>query len=205
MVILLRIMEKEMKARLESTKARYEELEKKLIDNDVLSDMNVFKALSKEKASIEDIVAKYDEYLRNESDKNDAFIMMDEADEEISSFAKATFQELSKNEEKIIDDLKILLIPKDPNDGKNIIVEIRGAVGGDEGNIFAGDLFRMYFRYAEKQGWKTQILDAFECGAGGYSFISFMIKGDNVYSKLKFESGFLSYHLHELKAEVHRL
>ena len=189
MVILLRIMEKEMKARLESTKARYEEFEKILIDNDVLSDMNVFKALSKEKASIEDIVAKYDEYLRNESDKNDAFIMMDEADEEISSFAKATFQELSKNEEKIIDDLKILLIPKDPNDGKNIIVEIRGAVGGDEGNIFAGDLFRMYFRYAEKQGWKTQILDAFECGAGGYSFISFMIKGDNVYSKLKFESG----------------
>lgn len=178
-----------MKARLESTKARYNELEQKLMDPEVLGNMNTFKALSKEKASIEDIVAKFDEFLANESEKNDAFIMMGETDPEIAAFAKESYHELSKNEEKIIEELRFLLVPKDPNDGKNIIVEIRGAVGGDEANIFAGDLFRMYVRYAEKQGWKIQVLDAFDCGAGGYSFISFMAKGDNVYSKLKFESG----------------
>lgn len=178
-----------MRARLESTKTRFKELEDKLIDQDVLSDMNAFRTFSKEKASIEDIVNKYEEFLVNERDKNDAFLMMNEPDEEIAIFAKETYSELSAREEQIIDELRILLVPKDPNDGKNIIVEIRGAVGGDEANIFAGDLFRMYVRYAEKQGWKIQILDAFDCGAGGYSFISFMAKGENVYSKLKFESG----------------
>lgn len=178
-----------MRARLEQTKNRYIELEEKLVSPDVLNNMNEFRDFSKEKASIEDIVEKFDEFLKNESDKNDALLMMNENDEEISSFAKQTFQELSKNEDVLIEELKILLIPKDPNDGKNIIVEIRGAVGGDEANIFAGDLFRMYVKYAERQNWKIQILDESECGAGGFSFISFMIKGDNVYSKLKFESG----------------
>ena len=114
---------------------------------------------------------------------------MKENDPEIKEMAELELSELEEKKPQIEEKLHLELIPKDPNDNKNVIVEIRGAAGGDEGNIFAGDLYRMYVKYAESQGWKIEILEAQDSEAGGYSLISFMIKGEGVYSKLKFESG----------------
>ena len=110
-------------------------------------------------------------------------------DPEMGEFAKEELESLEKNKEELNKELEILLIPKDPNDGKNVIVEIRGAAGGDEGNIFAGDLYRMYTKYAEKEGWKTEPITEEYSEGGGFSLVSFMIKGKNVYSKMKYESG----------------
>ena len=110
-------------------------------------------------------------------------------DPELSELAKQELESLMVEKEKLEHDIEILLLPKDPNDGKNVIMEIRGAAGGDEGNIFAGDLFEMYKKLAEKEGWKIEIMEEDPSEAGGYTLISFMIKGDNVYSKLKYESG----------------
>ena len=110
-------------------------------------------------------------------------------DPELAEMAHEEVESLTQEKEALDQKIELLLVPKDPNDGKNIIAEIRGAAGGDEANIFAGDLYRMYQKYAEKQGWKTEVLDATEGEAGGFSQIQFMIKGKNVYSKLKYESG----------------
>ena len=110
-------------------------------------------------------------------------------DPELSELAKQELESLMVEKEKLEHVIEILLLPKDPNDGKNVIMEIRGAAGGDEGNIFAGDLFEMYKKLAEKEGWKIEIMEEDPSEAGGYTLISFMIKGDNVYSKLKYESG----------------
>ena len=110
-------------------------------------------------------------------------------DPELSEFAKEELAENQKKLEKLNSEIEILLLPKDPNDGKNVIVEIRGAAGGDEGNIFAGDLFDMYRKLAEKEGWKIELMEEEKSEAGGFSFISFLVKGENVYSKLKYESG----------------
>ncbi len=112
-----------------------------------------------------------------------------ESDPEIKEMAELELSELEEKKPQLEEKLHLELIPKDPNDNKNVIVEIRGAAGGDEGNIFAGDLYRMYVKYAESQGWKIEVLEAQDSEAGGYSLISFMIKGEGVYSKLKFESG----------------
>lgn len=166
---------------------RYNEIEKELLNPDILSDYSKMKTLSKEKSDLETVVNKYNEYKQVLESINDAKALVN--DPELGDLAKI---ELEENNEKLISlthELEILLIPKDENDGKNIIMEIRGAAGGDEANIFAGDLFRMYSRYAEKQGWKIEVTNAVEGTAGGYSQIEFMIKGENVYSKLKFESG----------------
>ena len=182
-------MEEAMYQRLKVAKARLEEIDNELIKEDITNDMNYFRSLNKERASLEPQVEKFNEYLMTVENKKQAFEMSKDQDLEIAEMGKEEFKNLSQKEEQIVDELHILLIPKDPNDDKNIIVEIRGAVGGDEANIFAGDLFRMYTKYAEVQGWKLQILDASPCEAGGYALISFKIKGDGVYSKLKFESG----------------
>ncbi len=182
-------MEEIMFERLNSAKKRLAEIDKQLMDENIAKDINLFKNLSKERANLEPQVSKFNEYLKTIEDKQQAFEMSKDNDNDIAEMGKEEYKRLSNLEETIIDELNILLIPKDPNDDKNIIVEIRGAVGGDEANIFAGDLFRMYTKYAEKQNWKMQILDSSPCEAGGYSLISFKIKGDSVYSKLKFESG----------------
>ena len=110
-------------------------------------------------------------------------------DPELSEMAHEELNSLEEAKTKLESDIEVMLLPKDPNDGKNVIVEIRGAAGGDEGNIFAGDLYRMYTKYAEKEGWKIEELESQEGAAGGYALISFMVKGENVYSKLKYESG----------------
>lgn len=182
-------MEDGLRKRLELTKKRLAEIDAQLLKPDVTNDLNNFRAISVERSQIEDIVEKYNEYVRIENDIEAALLLMEEKDPEISEFAHQEYKDLSAKLPLLLDDLKVLLIPKDPYDDKNIVVEIRGAVGGDEANIFAGDLFRMYVKYAERQGWKMQILDESSSDAGGFSQISFMIKGKGVYAKLKYESG----------------
>lgn len=182
-------MDENMKKRLEATKERFASLEAELEKEDVASDINRFTKLSKEKAYLEEPTRLYNEYLKHEQEIADSFELENSGDEEIAELAKEERKSAQARNEELEETLKTLLLPKDPNDDKNIIVEIRGAVGGDEANIFAGDLFRMYEKYSEKQGWKIKMLDASVSEAGGYSYVSFMIKGDSVYSKLKFESG----------------
>ena len=145
--------------------------------------------LNKERANLEEPVEKYQEYKKMLQDIEDSKIMENDEDPEIVAFAKENIKDLTTKSSELYDEIKIMLIPKDPNDEKNIICEIRGAAGGDEANIFAGDLFRMYTRYAEQKGWKIQVLDSNESEMGGFASISFMIKGEGVYSRLKFESG----------------
>lgn len=182
-------MEDNMLRRLEITKKRLAEIDLDLADEYVVRDISRFKSLSKERSSIAGICDKYDEYNRLLKESDEAQVMINDSDEEISSLGKDEYQNLQNRITKIEEELHVMLIPKDPNDEKNIIVEIRGAVGGDEANIFAGDLFRMYTRYAEHNNWKIQMIDESSSGAGGFSLVSFMIKGEGAYSKLKFESG----------------
>ncbi len=182
-------MEEIMFDRLNMAKKRLEEIDEQLMDENITKDIETFKKISKERSTLEPQVEKFNEYLKVVEDKKQSLEMSNDSDKDIAEMGKEEYKRLSLLEEEIIEELNVLLIAKDPNDEKNIIVEIRGAVGGDEANIFAGDLFRMYNKYSEMQNWKLQILDASPCEAGGYSLISFKIKGDSVYSKLKFESG----------------
>jgi peptide chain release factor 1 len=176
-----------MEERLEFISNKYHEIEEELSKPEVLSDYNKMRKLSQEKSNLESTVLKYEEYKKCNEEISELKDLVN--DPEMGEMASL---ELASNQEKIKqieEELKILLIQKDENDGKNIIMEIRGAAGGDEANIFAGDLYRMYTRYAEKQGWKTEVLNAQEGTSGGYSQIEFSINGTSVYSKLKYESG----------------
>ena len=173
--------------RLETTLNRYNELSEELSKPEVLSNVELMTALSKEQAQISDIVDKYKEYKKVLSDLEEAKELLN--DKEMAELAKEDFNNLTVEKEQLEKELEILLLPKDPNDDKNIIVEIRGAAGGDEANIFAGDLFEMYSRYAESKNWRIEITNSEPGAAGGYSQIEFMVKGENVYSKLKYESG----------------
>ena len=178
-----------MRKRLEAVTERYLKLSDELAQDDAANDLARFTKISKEKADLEPAYDRYVHYKKLEQDVKDSIEMENSGDEELVEFAKTTRKEALAEMESLEEEFKTLLLPKDPNDDKNIIVEIRGAVGGDEANIFAGDLMRMYAKYAEKQGWKISLLDASLGAAGGYSSVSFMIKGDSVYSKLKCESG----------------
>ncbi len=173
--------------RLEATLERYNYLTNELSKTEVLSDVKLMTTLSKEQASLREIIEKYKLYKKVINDIEAATEMLN--DKEMASFAKEELSNLENKKELIEGELEVLLLPKDPNDDKNIIVEIRGAAGGDEANLFAGDLFDMYSRYAENMGWKVEIINSVEGTSGGYSQIEFMIKGDSVYSKLKYESG----------------
>ena len=173
--------------RLEIIKQRYDEINEELLKPEVLSDFSKQKKLSKEKGSIEEVVNKYDEYQKLIKEISDLKTLVN--DPEMHEIAQ---MELDENQNKLADltkEIEILLLPKDENDSKDIIMEIRGAAGGDEANIFAGDLFRMYNKYAEKNGWKIEVTHDVEGEAGGFSTIEYTIRGNNVYSKLKFESG----------------
>ena len=173
--------------RLEIIKKRYEELSEELINPEIINDYNKFKSISKEHSDLETIVKKYEE-LTNVTEEIEGLKLMVN-DPEMGAIAKEELELNELKKDNLIKELEILLIPKDENDGKDIIMEIRGAAGGDEANIFAGDLFRMYSKYAEKNGWKIEINNEEPGTSGGYSQIEFSIKGENVYSKLKFESG----------------
>ena len=176
-----------MKERLESIKKRYEEIANLLMDPEIMSDFNKIKALSKEQSDLKEIVDKYKEYETAEEHLKEAKEVLN--DPELREMAELEIEENTAKLEQLNHELEILLIPKDENDGKNIIMEIRGAAGGDEANIFAGDLLRMYTYYAEKQGWKIEIDHQVEGTSGGFSQVECTIKGENVYSKLKYESG----------------
>ena len=149
--------------------------------------MNKMKSLSKEASDLEETVNAYHEYKKILSGIEDTKEMI--KDPEMGELAKEELVNLESEKTKLEEKIEVLLIPKDPNDSKNVIVEIRGAAGGDEANIFAGDLYRMYSRYAEKQGFKIELIDAEEGASGGFSQIEFMVKGEGAYSKLKYESG----------------
>ena len=173
--------------RLELIKARYDELSQELLNPELMSDYNNMKKISKEHSDLEVTVKKYEELVSVEEEINGLKDMVN--DPEMAAMAKIELEANESRKEELIKEIEILLIPKDENDGKDIIMEIRGAAGGDEANIFAGDLFRMYSKYAEKNGWKIEVNNADEGTSGGFSQIEFSIKGENVYSKLKFESG----------------
>ena len=173
--------------KLDAITEKYQELAKELTNPDVLSDYEKLKKLSKEQKDLEETYNKYSEYKKNSSNLEEAKQLVN--DPEMGEMAQLEIEELTKRQEELLKELEVLLIPKDENDDKNIIMEIRGAAGGDEANIFAGDLFRMYSRYADKNGWKLDIINEEAGTSGGYSQIEAKIKGENVYSKLKYESG----------------
>ncbi len=175
--------------RLDAMEKRLKEIDDLLCDENITSDIAKLTSLNKERANLEDPVMEYGKYKKMLSDLEDAMTMLHDEDEEIVTFAKETIHDLNIAKEEMYQKIKLMLVPKDPNDEKNVVCEIRGAAGGDEANIFAGDLFRMYTRYAETMGWKIQIIDETPSEMGGFANISFMIKGNGVYSRLKFESG----------------
>ena len=173
--------------RLEATLEKYNNLQEELTKPEVLSDIKKTKEYSKEMAELEEIVNCYKKYKKVLEDIEDTKEMT--KDSEVGEMAKEELKTLEAEKEELDKELEVLLIPKDPNDKKNVIMEIRGAAGGDEANIFAGDLFRMYTRYAEKQGFTYQVYNSIEGTAGGFSQIELMIKGKGAYSLLKYESG----------------
>ena len=173
--------------RLEATLEKYNHLQEELAKPEVLSDIKLTRTYSKEMSDLEDIVTCYKKYKKVLEGIEDAKEMVN--DSELGEMAKEELKDLEEQKTKLDSELEVLLIPKDPNDSKNIIMEIRGAAGGDEANIFAGDLFRMYTRYAEKQGFTYQVYNSVEGTAGGYAQIEFIIKGTGAYSLLKYESG----------------
>ena len=176
--------------RLEDTLVRFEELLSMLSEPDVANDPKRFQKLMKEQADLAPIVEAYKEYKENKQNIEDSLAMLqEESDEELRELAKEELAESKEKVEELEQKLKILLLPKDPNDDKNVIVEIRAGAGGDEAALFAGDLFRMYARYAERRKWKIEIMNTSESDLGGFKEISFMIKGEGAYSRLKYESG----------------
>ena len=182
-------MNESMLERLKTMENRYEELGHMLMDPDIGSDIKKMTDVTKEQASLQAAYDLYQEYKEIENGIEEAKELAKEHDPEIKEMAKMELAELEEKLPDVIKKLEIELIPKDPNDNTNVIMEIRVAAGGDEGNIFAGDLYRMYVKYAESQGWKVEVMEAIDAEAGGYSLISFMVKGEGVYGKLKFESG----------------
>ncbi len=179
-----------MLKKLEVLEDTYRDLSEKIGDPEIINDQKTWQKYVKEHSDLEPIIMKYREYkevLNNINESKE--ILQEESDEDLRELAK---MELSENEEKvepIESEIKVLLLPKDPNDDKSVIVEVRGGAGGDEAALFAGNLFRMYTRYAERRGWKMELLSANETGVGGYKEVSFMIKGKGAYSRLKYESG----------------
>lgn len=175
--------------RLESLEARYDKLNELLSDPEVINDSKKLREYSKEQSDLQDVITAYREYKDVTTQLSDAKEMLEDEDDEMREMAKMEISELSEQKEELEERLRILLLPKDPNDDKNVIMEVRGAAGGDEAALFAGDLFRMYSRYAESQGWKIDVMDSNTTGVGGFKEVVFMINGNGAYSKLKFENG----------------
>jgi peptide chain release factor 1 len=176
--------------KLESIRHRFEEIGQLIVQPDAMADMKTYTQLNKEYRDLEKIVKKYSEYKKAVDNLNSAKeVLKTEKDEEFREMAKAEIDELSPEIDSLEEELKFMLIPKDPNDSKNIILEVRAGTGGDEASIFAGDLFRMYEQFAEKMGWKMSILSFSEGSVGGFKEIITSVEGEDVYGKLKFESG----------------
>lgn len=176
--------------KLEATENKYEELNHKLSDPSVISNQEEYKRLMKEHAELIEVVSKYREYKKLSSDISDAKEMMQEhLDKEFREMVEAEFQQLKEKLEQVKNALRLLLMPKDPNDDRSVIVEIRGGAGGEEAALFAGSLFRMYIRFAERNGWYTEILSSNPTEIGGFKEIVFAIEAKGAFSRLKFESG----------------
>ncbi len=173
--------------KLEAVEKRYEELNKKIADPEIIARTSEWTGYMKEHAEIEEVVLKYKEYKKVLQQLDDAEAML--SDPEMKELAEEDIKSAKEQIPKLEEELKILLIPKDPDDDRNIICEIRGGAGGDEAALFAGTLFRMYSMYAERKHWKIEVLNENETGLGGYKEISFMVTGKGAYSRLKFESG----------------
>ncbi|WP_456324027.1 peptide chain release factor 1 [Desulfonauticus submarinus] len=178
-----------MLAKLESLEQKFLELEKELSSPDIFQDQEKYKKISKAHSELQEIVSTYREYKKILNQIKENQELLKDKDPEIKELAEEEIKELKLQQKKLEDKLKILLIPKDPLDEKNIILEIRAGTGGEEAALFAADLFRMYSRYAENKGWKVEIMDAHETGTGGFKEVIANISGKQVYSRLKFESG----------------
>ena len=176
--------------RLDDMLRHYEELMLELNNPSVAEDQRKFRKLMKEQADLTPIVDAYKQYKQAKQDVDDSLALLDEeSDEEMKELAKEELADAKKRIEELEQELKILLLPKDPNDEKNVIVEIRAGAGGDEAALFASELYRMYVHYAESQHWKTEMINVSESGIGGMKEVEFMITGHGAYSKLKYESG----------------
>ncbi len=176
--------------RLQEIEVKYDELGELISDPDVIADQNRWRNLMKEHASLTDLVTLYREYKKCNEEINDAKEMLnDKLDDDFREMVKEELKENQALLEELEEKMKIELLPKDPNDSKNVIVEIRGGAGGDEASLFAYDLFRMYKMYAETQNWKIELLGSNDSEAGGFKEVSFLIKGDGAFSRLKYESG----------------
>ncbi|NMB33430.1 MAG: peptide chain release factor 1 [Clostridium sp.] len=179
-----------MLEKFQSAENRYDEINHKISDPSVIANQDEYRKLMKEHTELEEFVGKYTEYKKVQQEITDAKEMLNEKlDKEFHEMVEEELKGAQERFEVIKNEMKILLIPKDPNDDKNVIVEIRGGAGGDEAALFAGDLFRMYTRYAERRGWKTEMLDSNPTEIGGFKEVVFSIEGTGAYSKLKFESG----------------
>lgn len=176
--------------KLQSVEDRYLQLNEWLSDPDIVNDPDKLRDYSKEQSDLEETVQTYRSYKQTMEELDEAKTMLnDNMDDDMQQMVDDEVEELSRKQEELEEHLKVLLIPKDPNDEKNVIVEIRGAAGGDEAALFAGDLFRMYSRYAEKNNWKADVIESHETDMGGYKEIIFTINGEDAFSKMKYENG----------------
>ena len=175
--------------RLEEAEARYNELTVKMADPAVISDSEEYRKVSKSQSELTDLVFKFRDWKKAEQELKDARLMLEETDPDLRQMAEMEVTRLEPQVAAIEQELQMLLLPKDPNDEKNIILEIRKGAGGDEASLFAGEVFRMYTRYAEEQGWKVEITSLSESSVGGLSEVIAMVSGKKVYSRLKYESG----------------
>lgn len=177
--------------KLKALEERYEEINNKLMEPDVINDQALYTSLMKEYKSITPIIEKFREYKKAKESFDEAVELLDAGglDKEFKEMVQLQYDESKEQEEKLTEELKILLLPKDPNDDKNVIVEIRGGAGGEEASLFANSLYRMYTMYAERNGWSIEVINANETELGGFKEISFSIQGEGAYSRLKYESG----------------
>ena len=175
--------------KLEFTLEKYDELSAKVSDPEIISDQPTWQKLMKEMGEMDSLVQKYREYKKVKEELAEAKAMLEENDEELRDMAKTEITQLDGRIEELNEELRVLLLPKDPNDDKNVILEIRAGTGGEEAALFGSDLLRMYMRYAERKGWKTELMDVNDTGLGGIKEAVMLIKGKGAYSRLKYESG----------------
>ena len=176
-------------AKLEQLEKRFEELTQKMADPAVIGDSDQYRKVTKEQSELSELVGKFREWKKVENSLSQARAMLHEADPDLKAMAQEEVAQLEPELVRIEEEIKILLLPKDPDDDKNIVLEIRAGTGGDEATLFAAEMFRMYSRYAESQGWKMEIMSSSESSAGGLKEVIALVSGNKVFSKLKFESG----------------
>ncbi len=175
--------------RLDETEARFDDLTRQMADPDIIGNADVYRKTAKSRNDLSELVEKYREWKKSHGDLEGARAMLNETDAELRAMAAEDVARLEPEVQKIEEELKILLLPKDPNDDKDVLLEIRAGTGGDEATLFAGEVFRMYCRYAESQNWKVELTSTSESGVGGMKEVIALVSGNKVYAKMKFEGG----------------